>query len=403
MARPAMLFPGYSIQRVFAGEEPYRLTVALQIATGNFGRRGGSTGAMNSLLPGVRVGEIKVPEISGLPEVPITNWPEAILYGRAGGYPTDIHVLYNLGSNILNQGSQIHKSMAALEKLDFVVSHEIFMTPTARWCDVIFPAATPLEKEDIGIPWQGHYLLYKPQIAQPAGEARNDYDALCALANRMGFGEEFSEGRSAADWISQFIKESDVPDEDAFRRSGIYWPADPERSGLSDFAADPERFPLGTPSGKVEIASERYLQETGAPAIPTWQASPTDARYPLQLITPKSAHRTHSQGSNIPEIRRKEEHALQMHAQDAAQRGIAQGDSVRLFNGEGSARVSAHLSEDITPGVVCLLEGIWFELDADGADRAGSANMFTSTQGTHPGRACIMHGMSVEIERDQQL
>jgi anaerobic dimethyl sulfoxide reductase subunit A len=398
-----MLFPGYSIQRVFAGEESYRLTVALQIATGNFGQRGGSTGAMNSLLPGVRVGEIKVPEIPGLPEVPIANWPDAVLYGRAGGYPSDIHAIYNLGSNILNQGSEIHKSRAALEKLDFVVSHEIFMTPTARWCDVIFPAATPLEKEDIGIPWQGHYLLYKPQIAQPDGEACSDYDALCDLANRMEFGREFSEGRSAADWISQFIKESDIPDEAAFRRSGIYWPADPERSGLADFARDPVHFPLGTPSGKVEIASARYQQETGASAIPVWQTPPEDARYPLRLVTPKSAQRTHSQGSNIPEIRKKGEHVLQMHPQDAARRGIAQGDSVRLFNSQGIAWVVAHLTEDITAGVVSLHEGIWMELDADGVDQAGSANMLTSTHGTHPGRACIMHGIGVEIAGDQQF
>ena len=259
-AKPAMLFPGFSIQRVFAGEDSYRLTVALQIATGNFGLRGGSTGSMNNLLPPVKVGQLGVPAIPGLPEVPVVNWPEAILYGRAGGYPTDIHAVYNLGSNLLNQGNDIHKSMAALEKVDFIVSHEIFMTPTARWCDVIFPAATALEKEDIGIPWQGHYLLYKPQIASPRGEARSDYDVLCDLANRLGFGQEFSAGHSAADWISHFITESEIPDVEAFRHTGIYWPPDPERSGLADFAADPIRFPLSTPSSKVEIASERYRQ-----------------------------------------------------------------------------------------------------------------------------------------------
>jgi len=402
-AKPAMLFPGFSIQRVFAGEESYRLTVALQIATGNFGQRGGSTGSMNSLLPGVKVGQLSVPEIPGLPEVPITNWPEAILYGCDGGYPTDIHALYNMGSNILNQGSDIHKSMAALEKLDFVVSHEIFMTPTARWCDVIFPAATPLEKEEIGIPWQGHYLLYKPAIAAPAGEARSDYDVLCDLANRLGFGQEFSEGRSAADWINHFIAESEIPDAEAFRQTGIYRPTDPERSGLANFAADPVHFPLGTPSGKVEIASERYKLETGFPAIPTWQTPPEDGRFPLQLITPKSPVRTHSQGSNIPEIRKKAAHMLEMHPQDATQRGIADGDSVRLFNDQGTAHVVTHITEDITPGVVCLLEGIWMDMDEQGIDRAGSANIFTSTQGTRPGMACIMHGVGIEVAPKSEL
>lgn len=399
-AKPAMLFPGFSIQRVFAGEEPYRLTIALQVATGNFGKRGGSTGSMNHLLPSVKVGQLGVPSIPGLPDVPIVNWPDAILHGRDGGYPTDIHAIYNLGSNILNQGNDIHKSMAALEKVDFIVSHEIFMTPTARWCEVIFPAATGLEKEDIGIPWQGHYLLYKPQIAPPLGEARSDYDALCDLANRLGFGQEFSEGRSAADWIRHFIAQSDIPDAEVFRRTGIYCPPDPERPGLADFTADPVRFPIDTPSGKVEIASDRYRQETGFPAIPTWQMPPEDLRYPLQLITPKSPHRTHSQGSNIAEIRKKEDHALHMHLLDAAQRGIAHGDTVRLFNAQGVVRLVVHLTEDITPGVVSLMEGVWVELDSQDIDRAGAVNILTSTKGTRPGYACIKHAVGVEVTKD---
>ena len=71
------------------------------------------------------------------------HWPGAVLQGRSGGNPTDIHAIYNLGSNLINQGCDIRKSIAALEKIDFIVSHEIFMTPTARYCDVIFPAAAP--------------------------------------------------------------------------------------------------------------------------------------------------------------------------------------------------------------------------------------------------------------------
>ena len=72
-AKPAMLFPGYSIQRVYAGEEPYRLTIALQVATGNFGRRGGSTGSINSMLPAPRVGRLPVPPISPQPSAPVTR------------------------------------------------------------------------------------------------------------------------------------------------------------------------------------------------------------------------------------------------------------------------------------------------------------------------------------------
>jgi anaerobic selenocysteine-containing dehydrogenase len=119
----------------------------------------------------------------------------------------------------------------------------------------------------------------------------------------------------------------------------------------------------------------------------------------LQLITPKSPHRTHSQGSNIAEIRRKANHALDMHPTDAAARGIADGDLVRLFNAAGVAQVPVRLCDDLAPGVVCLPEGVWVELDGSGLDMAGAANMFTSTQATAPATACIMHGVGVQVSR----
>ncbi len=399
-AKPAMLFPGYSIQRVFAGEETYRLAVALQIATGNFGRRGGSTGVMNNLLPNPRVGHLPVPELAGLPEVPVATWAEAVLSGKEHGHPTGISAIYNLGANLLNQGGEIRRSIAALEKIDFLVSHEVFLTPTARYCDVVFPAAAALEKEDIGLPWHGNYLLYKPRAVTPPGQARSDYDALCDLADRLGFGEAFSEGRGEADWVQHFIDLSEIPDAAAFKQTGIYWAPEQERVGLEDFAADPARFPLSTPSGRVEIASQRYQQETGFPAIPTWRQPPADTRYPLRLVTPKSPHRTHSQGSNIAEIRQKAAHCLEMHPQDAASRGIAAGDWVRVFNDQGATHATARLTGDLIPGVICLPEGVWFELDENGADRAGSANMLTPAAPTLPSQSCIMHGIGVEVQLD---
>ena len=398
-AKPAMLFPGYSIQRVFAGEETYRLTVALQVATGNFGRRGGSTGSLNNALREPKVGHIPVPSAGDLPKLPVLRWPDAILDGRAGGYPTDIHAVYNLGSNFVNQGSDIRKNYAAFEQLDFAVTHEIFLTPTARCCDVIFPAATALEKTDIGFPWAGNYLLYKPRVLAPAGEARSDYDTFWALAERLGFGDAFSEGRTQEEWVDHFIAQSEIRDPAEFKRSGIYLAAEQERVGLADFAADPLGHPLGTPSGKVEIASQRYQRETGFPAIPTWQAAPGDPRYPLSLISPKSPHRTHSQGSNLAENRLRAAHALEMHPNDAAARAIVDGQRVRVRNQQGEADLPVRLTSDMTPGVVCLPEGVWVAFGENGIDQGGAANVFTTTTGTAPGTACIMHAIGVQVER----
>jgi len=398
-ARPAMLLPGYSIQRVHGGEEPFRLAVALQVATGNFGARGGSTGSLNNRLPSPRVGSLPVPRVRDCPSVPMVRWPDAVLEGRQGGYPGDIRAIYCAGSNFLNQGSDIPKSISAFMKVDFAVCHELFLTPTARYCDVVLPAAHSLEKEDIGIPWHGNFLTYKRQAVPPPGLCRCDYDILCDLADRLGFGSEFSEGRSAAAWIQHFLDQSEVPDHEQFRRSGLYIAADQERVGLADFAADPVLRPLRTPSGKVEIACASYRQDTGFSEIPEWRAPPVDPRYPLLLLTPKSPSRTHSQGSNVPEIRRQAAHSLEMHPRDAEARGLVDGERVRAFNTRGETNVQMRLCTDLTPGVVCLPEGQWVELDGEGRDLAGSANMLTSTEGTAPSICCIMHGVGVEVER----
>jgi anaerobic dimethyl sulfoxide reductase subunit A len=396
-ARPAMLIPGFSIQRVFAGEESYRLAVALQLATGNFGVRGGSTGSMNNCLPTPRVGTIDALAPAGQPGVPVLQWPDAILRGRGGGYPTDIRAVYIAGGNFVNQGADIHKSIAAFDSLDFAVCHDLFLTPTARRCDVVLPAASPLEKEDIGIPWLGNYLLYKPAALPPRRSARSDWDIFCDLADRMGFGREFSGGRSASQWIDSLLASSEVPDLDEFRRTGVYLAPDQDRVGLSEFAADPSGHPLDTPSGKVELASERYERQTGFSAFPTWRSQERDARFPLRLLTPKRAEVTHSQHGDRSSSLFPPRHELQMHSSDASPRGLASGAVARLFNERGTVHVRVRVTDDIMPGVVSLHEGVWFELDGNGEDTAGSANVLTDTNGTGHEDSCIMHALSVEV------
>ncbi len=399
-ARPAMLIPGYSIQRVHAGEETYRLTVALQLATGNFGLRGGSTGSLNNCLPTPRVGAMDALVPPGQPRVPVLHWPDAILSGRSGGYPTDIHAVYSAGGNFVNQGADVHKSIAAFQSLDFAVCHDLFLTPTARQCDVVLPAASPLEKEDIGIPWLGNYLLYKPAALPSRRSARTDWDIFCDLADRMGLGGEYCGGRSASQWIDAFLAGSEVTDHEEFRRTGVYLATDQERVGLAEFASDPSGHPLDTPSGRVELASERYARETGFPACPGWRGRQPDARYPLSLLTPKRAAATHSQLGDRSSPLGPADHQLEMHPSDAARRGITTGGEARVFNEHGVAHVRVRVSEDIMPGVVSLHEGVWFDLDQRGEDRAGSANVLTGTTGTGPDSSCIMHALGVEVAPD---
>jgi anaerobic dimethyl sulfoxide reductase subunit A len=397
-SRPTMLIPGFSIQRVRQGEESMRLAVALQLATGNFGIRGGSTGSLNNLLPVPRVGSIDRLVSPVKSEVPVLLWPDAILRGRAGGFPADIHSAYVCGSNFLGQGADVRMSARAMDALEFSVCHEMFLTPTARHCDVVLPAASALEKEDIGIPWVGNYLLYKPQALRPEGLARSDYDIFSDLAARMGFEEVFSEGRSAGDWIKAFLADSEISDTEEFLSSGFYRGAEQERVGLADFSADPEGRRLLTPSGKVEIASQTYARDTGRPAIPAWDEGVQDPRFPLLLVTPKIVARTHSQGGDDRSRLFSGSAALEMNRADAAARGIEDGSAIRVHNGRGSIHTKVRVSGVVMPGVVSLPEGVWFRPAITGEDQAGCANVLTSTEVTGPARACAMHGVGVEVD-----
>jgi anaerobic dimethyl sulfoxide reductase subunit A len=422
--RPTMLVPGYSIQRVLNGEETFRLSVALQIATGNFGIAGGSSGSLNNRLPSPLLGSH--PDLAdslppeSRPSVPVLRWPDAVLEGRAGGYPGDITAAYVAGFNAVNQGADSRKSERALKALEFSVCNEMFMTPTARLCDVVLPVLSPLEKEDICAPWHGNYLLYKRAAVPPRGLARSDWDIFSDLAERLGAGVAFTGGRSAMAWLNQFLAESDIQDTATFKESGVYFGTDRERVGLADFAANPAANPLSTPSGKVELRSDDYAHDTGRAAIPGWTDPPADVRFPLLLITPKTIRRTHSQGGGgVPwtyksRLDGDEAHVarvvheagirpdsgqLTVSSTDAANLGLANGDTCFIENDSGAVQAVVLISGDIATGVVCLHEGAWLAGSAEGVDYGGCANMLTSTEGTGPARAPVMHGIPVAIRK----
>jgi anaerobic dimethyl sulfoxide reductase subunit A len=395
-SRPAALIPGLSYQRTMGGEEAVRMGIALQVVTGNVGALGGSSGALTwGRLPHPRMGSIGVPRAGRRALVPVYEWPDAILGGRADGYPSEVKAIYNVGGNYLVQGADTHKSVKAFEKVEFSVCHDYFLTPTARYCDVILPTTTFLERQDIVFP-DGNYLLFSNRAVEPLPESRNDYDIFCSLAERLGFLDAFAEDKGEEAWLRSFAATSEVLDYEEFRSSGIYMGRDQLRVGLANFACDPLAHPLHTPSGRIELSSPTYAR-TGFPPISEARILPTSPDYPLRLVTPKSRYRVHSQNANIPWFRKHEEQVLWVHPADAAGRGIADGQEVSVSSPEGRLRIRAQVTEDIMPGVVCLLEGVWPSFDVDGTDTAGSANVLTSTTPTEPSRGSRTHSVLVQV------
>lgn len=396
---PTALIPGLSIQRTIGGEEAIRMAIALQTATGNLGVPGGSSGALAfGTLPFPKMPQIGVPPNPAKASIPVYLWADAVLDGRRGGFPTDVKAIYNVGGDYVAQGADTKKVIRAYESVEFSVCHDRFLTPTARYCDVVLPATTFLERNDIVTPSSGRHMLFSNKVAEPVGESRNDYDIFCGLAERLGFLNAFSEGRDEEAWLRHFAAESEVGDLDEFRRRGIYFGDTKPRVAFSDFIADPAKNPLATPSGKVQLLSEPYSAAGGTP-LPEVRFLQTAPGYPLRLVSPKSRYRVHSQNSNIPWFREREPHRLWIHPEDAIVRGLSDSDVVRVTSPEGEVTTRVQVTGDIMRGVVCLQEGVWPELDAAGVDRVGAVNILTSTEPTRPSMASRTHSVTVQVRR----
>ncbi|MBI9092342.1 MAG: molybdopterin-dependent oxidoreductase [Desulfobacterium sp.] len=393
---PVALIPGLSIQRTLGGEDAARMAVILQTVTGNIGKMGGSSGAYSSgRLPKPRCGRMGVLENTPV-SVPVYRFPDAILGGKKAGFPSDIKGIYNVGGNFLSQGSDINKNIRAFNQVAFSICHEPFMTPTARYCDLVLPTTLWPEREDIVFP-TGNYLLYSHQAVAPVKGVKNDYDIFCELAERLGFGQAFSQGKDAGQWLDFFIAESEIDDVNAFRETGIFSGPHHHRVGLSEFIANKENNPLNTPSGLIEIASQAYAR-AGGRVLPLCQSSAPDKNLPLRMISPHPRFRIHSQtGGNTP-MGQKDKATVWLNETDAKNLNIRDGDLVAITNTQGRIHVAASVSGDIMEGVVCLLEGAWPDIEF-GVDTGGSPNMLTATEPTLPSEGSRTHSVRVKVER----
>ncbi|NQT60089.1 MAG: molybdopterin-dependent oxidoreductase [Bacteroidetes bacterium] len=397
-AQPAAVLPGLSIQRTLGGEDTNRFLTALQLAAGNIGKSGGSTGSGQwNHIQTPRCGKIEVP---GNPagskfSIPVYEWADAVLKGKEGGYPSDISVLYNVGGNFAVQSSDSTKVRKALQRVDFIISHDFFLTPTCEWSDIVFPVKMFPERTDICFSNSG-MLLYSPKVVETEGQAKDDFEILCLLADSLGFGETFSGNKTSEEWIESFIAESEIDDPELFRKRGI-WEGEGRMSfGLSDFIDDPVKNALSTPSGKIELVSDTYLLAGGA-EVPHLGKEILSEQYPLFLITPHEKFRIHSQNTNVKSLAVLLDDRLEIHAEDAEDRFIGENDVVRVQSSTGSVIVNVKLSYAIAKGVVSLKSGFWYtEKESEVAVYYGT-NTLTNSDPTFPSHGSRTHSNAVQV------
>lgn len=416
LTKPAYIAQGWGPQRQANGEESSRAIAMLAILTGNVGLLGGSTGA--------REGAYSIP-VAAFPtldnpvkaSISFYMWPDAIKRGpemtatRDGVRGVDklkvpIKFLWNYAGNaIINQHSDCNGTAKLLEndkECEMIVVLENHMTASAKFADILLPDVTNFEQNDITSGSAGNmgFAIYTSKAIEPMFECKTVYEMCREIGKRLGVEDKFTEGKTQEDWLKSVVEATrksipGFPEYDTFKKDGVFKVKNPVGTviALKTFRDDPVTNKLATPSGKIEIFSERLYQLgktwelpkgdmiTGLPEYtPTWEgvADPLRSKFPLQMIGHHYKQRTHSTYGNVEWMQEACPQEVWISVVDATERGIKAGDLVRAFNDRGQLVLPAKVTERIMPGVISIPQGAWYAPDSAGVDRGGCANTLTA-------------------------
>ncbi len=477
-AKPCAITQGWGPQRHANGENAARAIFLLAAATGNIGLVGGGTGA--------REGSVGLPFSKpfntgtmnpSMKIISVFSWLDAIDHGpemdtfnagvcekvapgvRANKVPVDdngnptnvkldvpIKMVWQYGGNsIVNQTGDNNLSTEILQddsKCELIVTCDIQYTVSARYSDYILPGTSTAEEFDIH-PGENAtpmaYGIVSSQAIEPLYECKSVFDICTEMSKLLGTEAAFTEGKSREDWLRETIEatranDPDLPTYDEWKKMGLFRKNLGSAIALQEFRADPEANPLSTPSGKIEIYSDRLAQmakkwQFGVfrPELegdrlvplpeftPTWEGAleaRTSKEYPLQVIGHHFKGRTHSTYGNVDWLKQAHPQTVWINTQDAAERGIKNGDTVFVFNDRGTLRLPARVTERIMPGVISVPQGAWYDprpanevkppAEANPekpVDVAGSVNSLTSLHPSPLAKGNAVHTSIAQVKK----
>jgi anaerobic dimethyl sulfoxide reductase subunit A len=430
--KPAVLYQGYGMQRRAYGEQVVRAGCVLAAITGNVGIPGGWASGLANQAPdgGPFWNMFPIGENPVKASIPCFLWSEAVLRGKemtkvdgiigADRLDNDIKLIYAVATNILiNQHGNVNRSAQILRDeslVEFIVVQDNFLTPTGRFADIILPACTQFETWGIEDGWKyGDEVILMPKLIEPLGETKSDYRICAEVAERLGIGAEYTQGRDERAWVEWILDRyratrfPAVPSLDEFERSniGVYANRVTQPAvAFTDFHADPEAHPLNTPSGKIEIFSQRLHgmnRPDEIPAVPKyiqeWESpfGPEAAKYPLQVIGHHTLQRVHSTHDNNDWLEEAFPQRVFINPIDAQARDIHDGDRVKVFNDRGATILPCRLTNRLMPGVIEIPQGAWWTPDEHGIDRRGCVNVLTSERWTPLAFGTAQHTAMAEV------
>ena len=411
------------MQRQQFGEQKHWMLVTLAAMLGQIGTPGGGFGlsyhfanggnptrkaaVLASLQGSIQGG------VDAVDKIPVARIVEALenpggFYQHNGldrHFP-DIRFVWWAGGANFTHHQDTNRLIRAWQKPELVVISECFWTASAKHADIVLPATTSFERNDLTMTgdYSNQHMVPMKRVVAPRDEARDDFEVFAELSElwETGGRERFTEGKTDLQWLETFYQiagQRGAQQGVTLPPFAQFWEANqiiemPESEQnaqfvrFADFRRDPENHPLKTESGKIVIYSERIAQFKYAdcPAHPTWlepdewhgNAQPEQ----LQVLSAHPAHRLHSQ-LNYSSLRERYAVAgrepVTLNSADAHARGIVDGDVVRVWNQRGQVLAGAVVSDGIKPGVICIHQGAWPDLEPSegGICKNGAVNVLT--------------------------
>ena len=416
MARSrTMILVAWALTRQDHGEQPFWAAIVMASMLGQIGLPGTGLGfsysAMNNTgLNRTPVNYASLPQGSNpvsdfIPVARVTDMLEnpcgRFDYdGQSYEYP-DIRLVWWAGGNPFHHHQDLNRMRQAWAKPETIIANEWCWNALAKHADIALPCTTPLERSDLALTPKDPYQVVMDPAIEPIGQARDDHEILRGIAALMDVEEAFTEGRTSQEWQrwiwevsrQQAAKEGiELPDWERIQRDGWVKVRVPETPTImmEAFRKDPMANPLDTPSGMIEIFLETIagFGYEDCPGHPAWiepvewlgRAEPSQ----LHLISNQPRNRLHSQfdhGSVSRAGRPKDVEPVTMHPDDAATRGLKEGQIVRIHNARGACLAELILSDAIRPRVIQIATGAWLDLNGPTCQH-GNPNTLTIDKGT---------------------
>jgi len=435
----------WSLQRQEHGEQNYWMAITLASALGYMGLPGGGItfgyGCVHNIgfgggkvTPPFSVGSVPQGENLVKDFIPVARIADMLLHpgerydynGESRTYP-NIKLVYWVGGNPFHHHQDINRLRKAWEKPETVIVHESVWTATARHADIVFPATTFLERDDISGGSYDRFLSPMHKALEPYADSKNDFDIFCGVAKKLGILEDFSDGLTVSEWVERLYRETC---ENAAKKSITlpkfeeFWSGGQIDLGehieitpltIDYFRKDPEANALTTPSGKIEIFSAAIdsFNYDDCPGHPTWLekeeclTSPKATEFPLHLVSNQPKKKLHSQydfGRTSVNAKVQGREIVRLNPKTAQTHKVAEGDIVRLYNERGSCLASVKTSTQIMPNVLELPTGSWYNPldpnDANSLEVHGNPNVLTKDKGSSKlAQGPIAHSCLVKIEK----